>query len=151
MSNEKTASNPRLLILSCSQRKRATPGSIPALERYHGPTFQVINKFMRVRSSGSQLPDVYILSAEFGLIPASKPIPNYDRRMTPQRIKELRQPTLSEFKQILIGTQYDELFISMGKDYLQVLGGYESLIPEKPSENSIFHLIRLSSKWIMAI
>ena len=121
------SSNSRLLILSCSRKKRSSPGSIPALERYDGPAFRVMNKFIRVCSSEVQLPDIYILSAEFGLISADKPIPHYDRRMTPQRIEKLQQPTLGELKQILNGKQYQEFFISMGKDYLRVLDGYKSL------------------------
>ena len=121
------SSNSRLLILSCSQKKRSNPGSIPALERYDGPAFRVMNKFIRVCSSEAQLPDIYILSAKFGLISADKPIPYYDRRMTSQLIEKLQQPTLSELKQILNRKQYQEFFISMGKDYLRVLDGYTSL------------------------
>ena len=129
MHKEKTASNPRLLILSCSQRKQSTQGLLPALQRYDGPAYRVMNKFMRVHPSEARLLDVYILSAEFGLISACKPIPNYDRRMTRQQIKELQQSTLNELKQVLIRKRYEGLFISLGKDYLQVLSGYESLIP----------------------
>ena len=88
-----------------------------------------MNKFMRVHPSEAQLLDVYILSAEFGLISSCKPIPNYDRRMTPQQVKKLQQPTLNELKQVLIRKRYEGLFINLGKDYLQVLNGYESLIP----------------------
>ena len=127
--NEKS-SNFRLLILSCSSRKRSAPGLLPASERYDGPAYRVINKFLRVHPAGTQLLDVYILSAKFGLIPSNKLIPNYDRRMTAQRVEELQQSTLSELEQILIRKQYEELFISLGKDYLQVLAGYESLIPD---------------------
>ena len=128
MYKEKTASNPQLLILSCSQRKHPAPGLLPALQRYDGPAYRVMNKFMRVHPSEARLLDVYILSAEFGLISAGKPIPNYDRRMTHQRVKELQPPTQPKLKRILSGRQYDELFISMGKSYRQVLAGYESLI-----------------------
>jgi hypothetical protein len=129
MSQEKTSSNLRLLILSCSSKKRSTPDLLPALERYDGPAYRVMNKFLRTYPSGLQSLDVYILSAEFGLISSDKPIPNYNRRMTPQRAKELQQPTLNKLKHILIGKQYKELFISLGKDYLRVLAGFESLIP----------------------
>ena len=112
----------RLLILSCSQRKRSTPGLLPALERYDGPAYRVMNKFTRVHPSEMGLLDVYILSAEFGLISAGKPIPNYDRRMTLQRVKELQQPTLSELNQVLICKRYEDLFISLGKlDFGQIL------------------------------
>ena len=88
-----------------------------------------MNKFTRVHPYEIGLLDVYILSAEFGLISACKPIPNYDRRMTLQRAKELQPHTLPEVKRIFSGKQYDELFISMGKAYRQALVGYESLIP----------------------
>lgn len=126
---EKTVSNPRLLILSCSKKKRLTPGFLPALERYDGPIFRVMNKFMQECPCEAKLLDVYILSAKFGLIPAGQPIPNYDLRVTMQRVEKLQLRTLTKLKQILIDGQYTELFLSMGKDYLRVLTGYESLIP----------------------
>ena len=129
MCEKTTISNPRLLILSCSQRKQSTQGLLPALQRYDGPAYRVMNKFMRAHPSEAQLLDVYILSAKFGLISAYKPIPNYDRRMTHQRAKELQQPVLNALKQVLIRKRYEDLFINLGKDYLQVLNGYESLIP----------------------
>ena len=128
MCKKTTTSNSRLLILSCSQRKHPTQGLLPALQRYDGPAYRVMNKFMRVHPSEAQLLDVYILSAEFGLISADKPIPNYDSRMTRQRVKELQSCAQPELKRILNDRQYDELFISMGKAYRQVLAGYESLI-----------------------
>ena len=129
MYEEKTTSNPRLLILACSQRKHSTQGLLPALQRYDGPAYRVMNKFMRVHPSEVRLLDVYILSAEFGLISACEPIPNYDHRMTLQRAKELQPLTQPKLKRILSDRQYNELFINMGKAYRQVLVGYESLIP----------------------
>ena len=122
MSQKKISSNLRLLILSCSERKRPIQGLLPALERYNGPAYQVLNKFLRVHPSEAQSLDVYILSAEFGLISASEPIPDYDRRMASQRVEELQQPTLNELKQILIDKQYEEFFINLGKDYLTGIG-----------------------------
>ncbi len=120
--------NPRLLILSCSQSKHSVKGKLPALSRYDGPSFRVMKKYIRECTSEVHLPDTYILSAKFGLISADHPIPNYDLRMTPQRVEQLKQQTLSEAKQILNDKQYQDFFISMGKDYLKVLDGYESLI-----------------------
>ena len=130
MYKERTSSNLRLLILSCSQRKHSAPSLLPALERYDGPAFRVINKFIRMRPFEAQSLDVYILSAKFGLIPSSRLIPNYDHRVTLQKVRELQLPTLAELKRILVDRQYDELFISMGKDYLRLLGRYESLVPD---------------------
>ncbi len=127
-SGEAISSNPRLLFLSCSQSKRSTDGELPASERYDGPAFRVMNKFLRLHPSEKKSLDVFILSAKFGLIPDSKQIPNYDLRMTAKQVNKWKEPTLNELKQILNDKQYHEFFISMGKDYLSVLDGYESLI-----------------------
>lgn len=62
MFKKETSSDLRLLILSCSRRKRSDRGLLPALERYDGPTYRVMNKFLRVNPSGTQSLDVYILS-----------------------------------------------------------------------------------------
>ena len=37
----------RLLILSCSQRKHETQEPLPAIERYNGPLFFVLRRFLR--------------------------------------------------------------------------------------------------------
>ena len=49
--------------------------------------------------------------------------------MTHQRAKELKQPVLSALKQVLTRKRYEDLFLSIGKDYLRVLNGYEPLVP----------------------
>ncbi len=123
------ASGRRLLILSCSQRKRPDPGLLPAIERYDGPAFRVVRKFFRERPPEMQSLDVYILSAEFGLFSANQPIPNYERRMALKRATDLRPQALTTLKHVLEDGQYEGLFISVGKDYLQALTGYETLTP----------------------
>lgn len=55
------ASDCRLLILSCSQRKRSTSNLLPAIERYDGPAFQVLRKFLREFPLEAESLDVYIL------------------------------------------------------------------------------------------
>jgi cytoplasmic iron level regulating protein YaaA (DUF328/UPF0246 family) len=83
----------RLLIMSCGKQKRPDTGLLPALERYNGPAFRVLRHFLASCTLNS--PDVYILSARFGLIPADWPIPFYDQRMTLERAAEL-QPSVRE-------------------------------------------------------
>ena len=58
----------RLLILSCSKAKRADCGLLPAIDRYDGPFFRVLRRYLRQQPADP--PVVHILSAEFGLIPA---------------------------------------------------------------------------------
>lgn len=78
-----------LLILACSATKRADAGDLPALQRYDGPAFRVLRKALRERAGLSDVLTICILSAEYGLIGADTPIPDYDRRMTRARAWEL--------------------------------------------------------------
>jgi hypothetical protein len=119
----------RLLILACSHRKRPDSGLLPAMERYDGPQFQVLRKFLREQPIEAQSIDTFILSANFGLISANQPIPKYDYRMSLQRVQELRPKVSCELEQVLQGNDYSELFISLGKNYWQTLEGYERLVP----------------------
>lgn len=119
----------RLLIIACSHRKRPDPGLLPAIERYDGPQFQVLRKFLHEQSVEAQSVNTFILSAQFGLIPANQPIPNYDYKMSPQRAHELQPKVLYEFEQVLQVNQYRELFLNLGKNYWQALAGYEKLLP----------------------
>ncbi len=70
----------RLLILGCSQRKRADPGQLPAIERYNGPRYQTLRKYLK--QNPDDPPDVLILSARFCIMAADRPIENYDQIMT---------------------------------------------------------------------
>jgi uncharacterized protein DUF6884 len=123
-------SNPRsLLIMSCSQCKRTEPSLLPAIERYNGPAFRVLRRFLKGQPSRSL--DVRFVSAEYGLISADHPIPNYDQRMTPLRAQELHPHIVAELRYILSSRPYQELCICMGKDYYRALHGYDALISTK--------------------
>jgi hypothetical protein len=78
----------RLLVISCSQRKTLGNGLVPAVDRYDGPAFRVLRKYLR------ELPDpglrVLILSAKFGLIEAERKLPYYDHRLTRQEALAMR-------------------------------------------------------------
>ena len=120
----------RLLILACSQRKRPDPGLLPAIERYDGPQFQVLRKFVREYPDEGQPQGTYILSAKFGLIPADESIPNYDHKMTPKRAQALNVQVLDSISQILRdNVDCQGLFINLGESYWQALDGYERVIP----------------------
>ena len=78
----------RALILTCSRAKRGSDDLLPALERYDGPAFRVLRRF--IRDGKHPVPVVKIISAEYGLIDLHVPIRHYDRRMTKSRAEELR-------------------------------------------------------------
>lgn len=67
----------RLLLISCSKRKRADYKLMPAIDRYDGPAFYVLRRYLR--EIDDRHLSVYILSAEFGIINVQKLIPYYDR------------------------------------------------------------------------
>src|SRR5436853_1489062 len=89
----------RLLILACSQKKKSGAQNLPAVERYDGPTFRVLRKFLG--ELPQEAPHVLILSAQYGLIEASHNIPHYDHCMSAARARELRPQVLESAKQIL--------------------------------------------------
>lgn len=117
----------RVLILSCSERKRPGPGLLPALERYDGPAFRVLRRYLR--DYPLDPPDVHILSAEFGLIPSTRLIPDYDRRMTVARARDLRLSVQESLGKILDGYEDDpptsgQMLLCLGHDYREALAGY---------------------------
>lgn len=142
----------RLLMLACSQRKHSTRVDLPALQRYNGPAYQVLHKYMREHPEAAQQIDVFILSAKFGLIRSDTPIPDYDQRMTQNRAEELRPQSLSTLKLIVVDGRYNELFFNMGKTYLDALAGYESLVPSNlkvtVAEGGIGHKSQALRNWL---
>jgi hypothetical protein len=120
----------RCLLLSCSQAKVKVKHTVPAVERYDGPAYRVLRKFLTERPGQAEELDVFVLSAKFGLIPGSKMIPDYDRRMTRARARELQPKVLRAFQEQIADSDYQELFVSTGKTYLLALQGYENLLPK---------------------
>lgn len=115
-----------LLILACSQRKRLDTESLPAIERYDGPTFRLLRRFLRKQPSAPL--EIYILSAKFGLIPSDYLIPNYDQRMTKMRSRQLQPEVIAKLKHILNAKPYQQLCICLGRDYFLALDKYDMLI-----------------------
>src|ERR1700693_6189826 len=91
----------RLLIVACSKRKKPTNKQMPAIERYDGPAFRVLRKFLREQQG--PVPRVLILSGKYGLIDAVTPIRDYDFRMTPATADALRPAVLKRLWQGISG------------------------------------------------
>ena len=118
----------RCLILSCTQAKRGDERLLPALDRYDGPTFRVVRRFLREADPALWDVDLYALSARYGLISANQRIADYDQRITPARAAELRPEVLSRLRGIL-SKGYTEVFLSLSRSYLQAVDGFETLVP----------------------
>jgi hypothetical protein len=110
-----------LLILACSQTKRPDPGLLPALERYDGPLYRVLRRWMRANPDDERLA-LRILSAEYGLIGPRAEISDYNRRMTPARAALLRPDVtthLGLLARYLPGIR--AVFVNVGTDYRTAL------------------------------
>ena len=116
--------------MSCSQRKHPTAGLMPAIERYDGPAFLVLRRYLRecgdpnTVAGGAGL-RVLILSAEFGLIPARRRIPFYDRRMDRHRAEALRPRASAALRAAVRRWGCGEVFVCAGSVYLHALGPAE--------------------------
>ena len=124
------ASDRRLLILSCSRKKKASSRLLPALERYDGPAFQVLRKFIVECPAEAGKLDIRILSAKFGLIPADQPIPWYDEPMTAHQAAILNPMVSAELKRLLARRKYRKLLLNVGQAYQAALAGHESLVSD---------------------
>lgn len=77
----------RLLFLNCSARKRASPEALAALDRYDGPTFRTVRRYLK-KTRDSEL-RLLVLSARYGFISGDERIPNYDETLTAERVKAI--------------------------------------------------------------
>lgn len=99
----------RLLIIACSGPKRE--GEHRAVDLYRGVMFNVLRKWLPREGA----PDIYILSAKFGLVPADAIIPAYEQRMTKDRMLALASAGvhLPDFE----GKRFNDVFIAGGALY----------------------------------
>ncbi len=128
LTDRKGTSVDRLLILSCSERKATASDRLPAIDRYDGPVFRVLRKYLREGSS--RAPTVLIVSAKYGLIESSRRIPAYDYRMSAARAKELRPHVLAAARRILASRKWQDVGVCAGKHYRSTLDGFLPFLPE---------------------
>lgn len=110
-----------MLLISCSQRKRQDLGFMPAIDRYDGPAFRVLRRYLRETKDPTLL--VHVLSAEFGVISSRKSIPNYDRRMTAERARKMQKQNSQMLELIVRNQPFRELFICASTLYQQSFDG----------------------------
>jgi hypothetical protein len=106
----------RLLILACSARKQPFPG--PAIEVYDGPLYRILRKAQRTCNIRAT---VYLLSAQYGLIPAAQPIVPYDRRMTRERARVLRDQVSGVLSHLAARHTFAEIYLELGQAYRPAL------------------------------
>ena len=113
----------RLLLISCSQRKREDEGLLPAIDRYDGPVYRCLRKMVRDETYPVDAIGCLIISAKYGLITAQACIEDYDQKMTPVRAAELQEDVQSGLSRYL-SKRIEQVFINLGKDYMLALEGF---------------------------
>lgn len=114
-----------LLIQSCSKSKNNPGKAAPALDLYSGFFFKIIKKAMRENAFDERI-DIWILSAEHGLIKSETEIERYDRRMDSERARKLAPDVLKTLKH-KNADGYDKIVVNAGSDYRQALSGLETM------------------------
>jgi hypothetical protein len=117
----------RLLILSCSQRKIPRRGRLRAIDRYDGPAFRVLRRYLRTCTDDSLT--VLIFSAKYGLIDSRREIRWYDERLSPARAASLRSQVREAAATVLSSRHWRAVGICAGKEYRSALEGTTELIP----------------------
>ncbi len=103
----------RLLIISCSGRKKKGEGS--AIDIYDGPAFRILRKYLFDNDSL----DVRIISAKYGLISKDKRIKYYDEKMTPEKANMYKRRYHKEIRTLI--TTHDDVLVFGGSVYQSVI------------------------------
>jgi hypothetical protein len=116
----------RLLVLACSGRKQGPRSETrKAWDLYDGVAYRLIKKAQRNGVFARDV-DVMILSAKYGLISPSRRIGWYEQRIDRDRSVELKGRVTSRLRQIVSKTNYREVLLWMGKDYLNSFEPFNS-------------------------
>jgi hypothetical protein len=125
-----------LIIVSGSARVVREPVEpVPALERFDGVFARLIRKY-RKQLRGC---DILIVSPVYGLITAEQkigfkqPVKGSWRGplLDDSDISRLRKSSLAMLQSMLKRQQYSEIYVNVGKKMLEILAGFEGMVPQK--------------------
>jgi hypothetical protein len=139
-----------LLLLGCSDRKRAVKGKLPALELYDGVNFRVLRAFLNEHGWPPGL-CIKILSAKYGLIDATDLIETYDQRLDESTARQMNGKVLKALASVGTPTC---VFVNLGKDYLRSVEGIERLFPGQQfvyAEGGIGLKMAQMKKWLRSL
>ena len=143
----------RLLIIACSQRKSKAKGLVRAIDRYDGPAFLVLRKYLR--DIEAEPLEIVILSAKFGLIASDEEIPNYDCRLTRNAATKLQPKIREALRSVLNRKLWKTVGICAGADYRIALGKITDLVaasvPLKFVEGGQGSRLRALRNWLHSV
>jgi hypothetical protein len=126
----------KLLIISSSSRMTKEPMEpIPAAQRFDGVFMRITRNYARKLKQV----DISILSPTYGLISPQKKIPytepiggswNWSKTwLSRAEIETTRKANLRTLTKLLSKGEYDEVYVNVGKEMLQLMEGFEHVIP----------------------
>lgn len=134
----------RALVLSCAKTKRPDPGLLPAIDRYNGPRYRMLRRHLT--QTGDQI-DLWILSAELGLIPGDTSIPDYDRTLDRRRAAVLL-PAVRDAAQPLIAAHPAEVFVVAGAEYVGLLRAAAPSLPLRVALGGMGKQLAAFKRWL---
>lgn len=141
----------KLLLISCSQRKREDAGLLPAIDRYDGPVYRCLRKMIREETYPVDEIGCLIISAKYGLITTQACIEDYDQKMTADRAAELRDAVQSSLSRFL-SKRIEQVFINLGKDYMLALDGFHwGTYPTMEASGGIGMRTSQMKHWILRV
>lgn len=109
-----------------------------------------------VRRNRPALLSAWIISAEFGLIDETCPIPDYDRAMTLKRACELEQVVSQELDRRLRTEHFAGIFVNLGAHYARTLNA-SVVLPHlraagfvEEAHGGIGSRLRQTKQWLLA-
>lgn len=115
-----------LLIISCSKRK-INGRANSALQVYDGPMYRALRK--RISYVDAAQVRIFIVSAEYGFIPAESVIESYERKITVERAAQLNMTVLDSLQSMFNKGNYKKVFINLGSLYSAAVRGIERILP----------------------
>jgi len=139
-----------LLLLGCSDRKRAVKGKAPAIEMYDGVNFRVLRAFLHEHGWPPGL-CVKILSAKYGLIDATDLIETYDQRLDKATAGQMSRKVLNSLARF---GRPASVFVNLGKDYLPAIEGIDRLFQKERiirAEGGIGLKMAQMKRWLLGL
>jgi hypothetical protein len=120
-----------LLILSCSKRKRQVIGALPCVEMYDGPAFRSLRRWLRDPNRSRRL-DIVVLSGKDGFVSGARRLRPYDHRMLGTEAAMHRRRYENQFRRLVSGHLYNDVFVNLGAAYMRVLPCLREVLNGKP-------------------
>lgn len=113
-----------IFVIACSETKVTGPEL--AVDKYVSRQHRAVNEALTDLYAAGHF--VYVLSAEYGLLPSFRLIPDYNRKMTVHRAAELMTQIVEELEEILEDEGARSIVVYGGKEYRDAMKAAATLV-----------------------